>query len=383
MNKYDVVIAGAGPAGSYLAYKLKNQGLDVLLLEKKSFPRYKCCAGGLSKKAYDFLFSENKKIKSIVEKITIKGLYVRDNKFTSVDPGKELIYMTYRADLDNFLVKLAVDNRTVFFKDNVLIQKINRKENSITYLENNKEKKVNYKILVGAWGNNIRFNKMIDLYPFERFDLSSSWEGPAGPRFKKYSKDHSLTQIMKKYPGFVCYIFPKSELITAGIFTSKYPFPPIWKNVWNDFMDFWKLDKSIKPHYAVIPIRDPKKPVARDNILLIGDAAGLADPFVGEGIHNAFISGRIAATKIIDFFKKENYDLASEYNKNVDNELYDFLKWARVYEFFFNHFPNRSFWFGSETSVGTEIINSLITGEIKYNEIKKTLRVGWDSFLNK
>jgi hypothetical protein len=63
--------------------------------------------------------------------------------------------------------------------------------------------------------------------------------------------------------------------------------------------------------------------------------------------------------------------------------LYDFLKWARVYEFFFNHFPNRSFWFGSETSVGTEIINSLITGEIKYNEIKKTLRVGWDSFLNK
>jgi flavin-dependent dehydrogenase len=227
--------------------------------------------------------------------------------------------MTYRADLDNFLVKLAVDNRTVFFKDNVLIQKINRKENSITYLENNKEKKVNYKILVGAWGNNIRFNKMIDLYPFERFDLSSSWEGPAGPRFKKYSNDHSLTQIMKKYPGFVCYIFPKSELITAGIFTSKYPFPPIWKNVWNDFMDFWKLDKSIKPHYAVIPIRDPKKPVARDNILLIGDAAGLADPFVGEGIHNAFISGRIAATKIIDFFKKENYDLASEYNKNFDN----------------------------------------------------------------
>ena len=72
MNKYDVVIAGAGPAGSYLAYKLKNQGLDVLLLEKKSFPRYKCCAGGLSMYDYEVLFSENKNIKCIVEKTTKK-----------------------------------------------------------------------------------------------------------------------------------------------------------------------------------------------------------------------------------------------------------------------------------------------------------------------
>ena len=185
---------------------------------------------------------------------------------------------------------------------------------------------------------------------------------------------------MKKYPGFVCYIFPKSELITAGIFTSKYPFPPVWKNVWNDFTDFWKLDKSIKPHYAVIPIRDSKKPIARDNIILIGDAGGLADPFVGEGIYHAFISSGIAARNIINFFKEDNYDLPNKYNKDVDRNLYDVLKWARVYEFFFNHFPNLSFWFGSETSVGNEIINSLITGEIKYNEIKKTLRVGWNSF---
>ena len=68
MNRYNVVIIGAGPAGSYLAYKLKNKGLDVLLLEKEIFPRYKSCARGLSKKVYDILFSENKNVKSIVEK---------------------------------------------------------------------------------------------------------------------------------------------------------------------------------------------------------------------------------------------------------------------------------------------------------------------------
>ena len=374
MVKYDVVIVGAGPAGSYLAYKLKNHGINVLLLEKKSFPRYKVCAGGLSKKAYDILYSENKKIKSIVERVIKKGLYVRNSKFTFVDAEIELIYMTYRSDLDNFLVNMAFDNKTVFFKDNINVKKINRKENSITFLQNSKEYRVNYKVLVGAWGNNIRFNKLIDIYPFERFELSSSWEGPAGPIFSKYSKDYYLTQILKKYPNFTCYIFPKSELVTTGIFTSIYPFPKVWNEVWNDFMDFWKLDKKIKPRYAVIPIRNLKKPIARDNIILTGDAAGIADPFVGEGLYHAFICSSIAAKHIINYFKIDNYNLAYNYNENINRKLFDILKWARAYVFIYNHFPNFSFWFGSETSVGNEILISLITGEIKYNEIKKIIR---------
>ncbi len=383
MDNYNVVIVGAGPSGSHLAYKLKHQDIDVLLLEKQKFPRYKSCAGGLSKKTYDVLFSENKNIENIVEKTVKKGLYVRNNKFTFVESEEDLIYMTYRAELDNFLVKMAVDNKTVHFKENVSIQKINQKINTITYVENNKEYSVGYDILVGAWGSNIRFNKLIDLYPFVRFDLSSSWEGPAGPKFKEYSEEYALTQIMKKYPGFVGYIFPKSELITAGIFTSKHPFPSVWKNMWNDFMEFWRLDNSIKPKYAVIPIRDPKKPIARDNILLIGDAAGLADPFVGEGLYHAFIGSMIAARNIINFFKKENYDLAFEYNKNIDSKLSDVLKWARVYMFLFNHFPNLSFWFGSETSVGNEILLSFITGEIKYNEVKKLIKLSSKRILSK
>lgn len=105
MIKYNVVIIGAGPAGSYLAYKLKNQGIDILLLEKDIFPKYKTCAGGLSKKAYDILFSENENVKSIVEKTIKKGLYVRNNRFTFTKPERALIYMTYRSKLDDFLIK--------------------------------------------------------------------------------------------------------------------------------------------------------------------------------------------------------------------------------------------------------------------------------------
>ena len=48
---YDVIIAGAGPAGSVLAYLLTQRGLSVRLLEKARMPRYKTSGGGLTFKA--------------------------------------------------------------------------------------------------------------------------------------------------------------------------------------------------------------------------------------------------------------------------------------------------------------------------------------------
>ena len=381
MEKYDVVIIGAGPAGSYLAFKLKNQGLNVLILEKEKFPRYKACAGGLSKKAYDILYSDNKNIKNIIEKAVKKGLYVRNNKFTLVEAEKELIFMTYRSDLDNFLVNMAVDNKTIHFVDNISIQKINQKENTVNYYENTKSHEVNYKILVGAWGSNIRFNKLIDLVPFERFSVSSSWEGPPGPKYDEYFEEYAMTQIIRGYPGFAAYIFPKSELITAGLFKSLNPDPRLLKNMWKDFVNFWKLDDKIKPRYAWIPVRDYKKPIARKNILLVGDAAGLADPFVGEGLYYAFINGIIASKHILNYFNNKSYDLAYEYNRNITSKLFDVHKWARFYESMFHRIPNFSFWLGSETSLGNEIITSFITGDIKYNEVRKMLKLTGKRFL--
>lgn len=373
MIKYNVIIIGAGPAGSFLAYKLRNQGISVLILEKETFPRYKICAGGLSKKTYDILLSENINIDSIVEKKVKKGLFVRNKKYTFRESEEDLIYMIYRSEFDNFLLKIAVDNKSVQFRDNITIIAINQNENTITYNYKNKKQKVGYDILVGAWGSNKHLNKIVGLIPFERFAISSSWEGPAGPRYSKYSNECVVCQIMKGHPGIVGYIFPKSEMITAGLFTSLNPATNL-KKMWNDFMDFWKLDKKIKPNFALIPIRNFSKPIARNNILLVGDAAGLADPFTGEGVYYAFISSRIASKHILNFFNSKNYDLALEYNKNIYSNLFDVQKWGMLYESIFQHVPNVSFWFGSECFIGNEILNSFITGEIKYNEISKIIK---------
>ena len=64
LNTYDVVIVGAGPAGAILAYLLAKEGVDVLILEKKNLPRYKPCAGGLTRRALAALPFE---VKEVVE----------------------------------------------------------------------------------------------------------------------------------------------------------------------------------------------------------------------------------------------------------------------------------------------------------------------------
>ena len=47
-NKSDVIVVGAGPAGSATAFHLAKQGLNVTLFEKTSFPREKVCGDGLT-----------------------------------------------------------------------------------------------------------------------------------------------------------------------------------------------------------------------------------------------------------------------------------------------------------------------------------------------
>ena len=372
MDKYNVAIIGAGPAGSFLAYKLGCEGISVILLEKQKFPRYKICAGGLAKKSYDIIFSENKEIENITQKKVSKAIYVRNKKITITDAKKNLIYMIYRSDLDNFLIKMAVD-KNVEFKDNIIIKNINQKENSIIYKDKNLEKKIYYDILVGAWGCNKKLNRLVNIIPFESYAISSSWEGRAGPIYSKYSNENIICQIFKGYPGIVGYIFPKKDKITAGIFTSLNSTDKL-KKMWKELIDFWDLDKNIKPRYALIPIRDFNKPIARENILLVGDAAGLADPFTGEGIYYALKSSIFASKNIQNYLKNKNYDLTYEYNKEINTGFSNIQTWAKFYEFFFQRFPNISFWFGSECFIGNEILNSFIIGEIKYNELSKIIK---------
>ncbi|MFW6117951.1 MAG: NAD(P)/FAD-dependent oxidoreductase [Chloroflexota bacterium] len=111
-RSHDVIVVGAGPAGATLAYELVRRGIAVLVLEKEKFPRYKCCAGGVTSKAAKLLdFDISEVVEDVINEVSFT--FNLDNHY----PGQHsqpLIYTVMRDVFDHFLVMRAQQLGAVF-----------------------------------------------------------------------------------------------------------------------------------------------------------------------------------------------------------------------------------------------------------------------------
>src|SRR5947208_16831998 len=107
MERFDVVVIGAGPAGSTAAYRLATAGASVFLTDKVRFPRDKPCGGGLTTRAVRQLpFS----VEPVVEdRITRARCRLRYGPVMERASAQVLCLMTQRRRLDSFLVEQAID----------------------------------------------------------------------------------------------------------------------------------------------------------------------------------------------------------------------------------------------------------------------------------
>ena len=105
MVHWDVVIVGAGPAGASAAYDLAEQGLKVLILEKKQFPRLKPCAGGLTIKTLVKLrFPIHHLVHDVAEELAI-GYKTR--KQAVLSSSRPICVFTVRKELDHYCLEQA------------------------------------------------------------------------------------------------------------------------------------------------------------------------------------------------------------------------------------------------------------------------------------
>ena len=284
---YDVVIVGAGPAGLECARTLVDSRLSVLIIEKNDQIGPKTCAGGIVETVEPLHLPESK-----ARSFDCLSVYVKEKRFQF--NTKAPIRVIDRGELGHYQEQLILhaDNVKILLK--TYLKKIESHRIYTTKGE------FDFRYLVGADGStsavrrylNLGFKNMVGIY---------------------YNIDKLKDDLIFYLDGTslkIGYIweFPHQEFTNVGFYYN----PNRCKTrdairLLRDYMQFkeYPIDSST---YRAFPINHLYKGCQfRDNIFLIGDAAGLSSRLTGEGIAYAMISGREIARKII----KSDHDLKS------------------------------------------------------------------------
>ncbi len=295
MERYDVLVVGAGPAGSAAAIHLARGGAHVLLADRARFPRDKPCGGGVTGRA---LKQAPCDITPVVERVVhtfeLRLNHHRSFRRTSAEP---LILMTQRRRLDAYLVEQAVA-AGASFHDNARVAQVEIDASGVKATVGGAP--VGADVLVGADGANGVVARAAGLDA--GIVRGVALEGNVPWRLLDRDRYASTAVIEFGAPaGGYGWLFPKGEHANLGVGGWAGEAPRL-----RDHLARLARAYSVDPA-ALAEVRGHRLPMRRvgastpagDKVVLVGDAAGLVDPLSGDGIYEAFASARLAAQAIL------------------------------------------------------------------------------------
>jgi menaquinone-9 beta-reductase len=327
-DEADVIVVGAGPSGSTTAYYLASAGLDVLLLEKSRFPREKVCGDGLTPRAVKALVAMGVPISADDGWLPNKGLRVVGAGMRLELPWPDLTsYPGYglvrtRLDFDQRLAQRATRAGAKLIEGvNVTGPVIDERTGRITGVtarpaggkkdasgDAGAERVYRGRLVIAADGNSSRLSVSMG--------LSKRDDRPIGVAVRAYytsprHEDDYLESWLdlwdgdRQLPGYG-WIFGMGDgtsNVGLGLLNTSAAFghtdyhallhrwlaglPPEWG---------FTEDNRVGPvRGAALPMAFNRTPHYTRGLVLVGDAAGMINPFNGEGIAYAMESGELAA----------------------------------------------------------------------------------------
>ena len=344
---FDVIIVGAGPSGSACAIYMGKAGKRVLLIDKATFPRDKTCGDAISGKSMAIL-----KDLDLVDRVAktgaakINGVLISSPKGIAAEidnpkPDETFLgFVCKRQMFDNLVFQEAKKHATVMeglavmdlIFDNSRVVGIKAKD------AKGQDHEFISRMVVGADGATSVVAQKLGLElmdpPNTSIAVRAYYDGVEG--MTNRIEIHFVDEVM---PGYF-WIFPTGDKNEANVGLGMLVDARQERNVnlvklmdeiveKNPLMKgrFKNAKKKGKIVGWNLPLGSKPREMVFDGALLIGDAAGLIDPFSGEGIGNGMLSARVASKVILkdfydnDFSKQNLGEYRDELLKEIGGEF--------------------------------------------------------------
>ena len=363
MSTRDVLIIGAGAAGSTAAFHLAQAGRNVTLLEMNSKETLKPCGGGMAAAVQQwFPFDLMPVVDEVINQVDFS--WKLNDPVIAKLPGSSPFWIVRREKLDSFLTNQAIKAGAEMlrpFKVTGL-----EKQGKFWQVSNKDGKNLEAKTVVIADGSNSPWPKKFGLGPRDQhhaFTTSVRLE-------RRGTIEEGTTKFefgLVKH-GFA-WAFPLAGGVNIGIgsFIGQHSINS--EAVLEQLLPALGFDPNEgKRHDSRLRVWNGHHPLNRDGLVVIGDAASLCDPFLAEGLRPALMSGYEAANSINNWLKGDNKNL-NDYTYTMKKKWGDSMAWGRRISQVFYRFPKVGYQLGIKRPTAPQRIAEILSGRMGYGDI--------------
>ena len=350
----EVLVVGGGPAGAAAGFWLARLGHDVIVIERKKFPREKTCGDGLTPRAVKQLgdmglseqLSQFHRYEGLRATAHGKALEL---KWPTHPIYPQYGYVVRRRELDMMVARNAQTAGAKLLEEHEAVAPIISKDCVRGAMVTNKVDgstiAIHAEYVIIADGANSRFGRAIGTA------REKSW--PYGTAIRTYWKSprhdepwiESALDVKdrngKSMPGYG-WIFPVGDgtiNIGVGLLSTFKNFKDVNTSHLLDsyahmVADRWEIDPTqpeCKATSGKIPMGGSVGPKVGNTHIVIGDAAGSVNPFNGEGIDYAYETAHIAADVLHDALVEKDAMILKRYDQLVEEEYGQYFKVARLF----------------------------------------------------
>ena len=347
---YDVVISGAGPAGSKCAEIIAKAGYKVALIERDSNWR-KPCGGAVSSKIFKYYPQLRKLDYSPIFGMTLYSADYHQLKYSWKNIRDYSINVD-RLSFDNFIRDIAVDTGAELFDKNISFDYIRRNNKKVGIKTKSSSGTEEYygKIIVIADGMSSKLAFKSGLR--EKWNINEIGIVKCAILEGENNLDkENMSMFFRPYKGYA-WIFPLDDKrfnIGCGTWQEEnlnhninYLYSKFINNPFLKYFFPHTNHKTIgEAAYPVPAIGVKEKCLYEDNLMIVGDAAGFVSPISGEGIYPSVVSGNAAAETAINALESENIskETLKHYKSypNIKKIIRNFKMKTSMVKFFFEN----------------------------------------------